>query len=100
MKDTPECFKFTEEGNMNAYICAKISPLPDGKGFTLFQPFLIYRIIRALGFYPKTTKGAKKNTPSGYPLMNKDENGPSRKSSCKYRGIIGMLGYLQRKNTS
>ena len=27
--------------------------------------------------------------------MNKDENGPARKASWKYRGMIGMLGYLQ-----
>ena len=48
-----------------------------------------------MGFYPKTTKGAKNNNPTGYPLLNKYENGPARKASWKYRGIIGMLGYLQ-----
>ena len=41
MKDSPEGFEFTEEGIMNAYIGADISPLPYGKGFTLSQPFLI-----------------------------------------------------------
>ena len=56
----------------------------------MFQIFLIYRVIQALNFDPKTN-----NTPAGYPLLNKDENGPARKTSWKYRGIIGMLGYLQ-----
>ena len=80
---------------MSAYIGVYSYPFPDGKLFTLSQPFLIDRVIKALGFYPKTTKGATNNTPAGYPLLNKDENGPARKASWKYRGIIGMLGYLQ-----
>ena len=95
MKDTPEGFDFTEEGNMNAYLGVDISPFPDSKGFTLSQPFLIDWIIQALGFGPKTTKGATNSTPSGYLLLNKDENCPARKASWTYCGIIGMLGYLQ-----
>ena len=59
------------------------------------QPFLIDRIIQYLVFDKKTKKGATNNTPAGYPFLNKDENGPARKASKKYRGIIGMLGYLQ-----
>ena len=59
------------------------------------QPFLIDRVIQDLNIDPKTTKSATNNTLSGYPLLNKDENGPDRKASWKYRGIIGMLGYLQ-----
>ena len=80
---------------MNAYLGVDIYPLPDGKGFTLSQPFLIDRSIQALIFYPNNTKGATNNTSSGYPLLNKYENGPARKVSWKYRVIIGMLGYLQ-----
>ena len=80
---------------MNLYLGVDISSLPDKKGFTLSQPFLIDRVIQALNFDPKTTKSATNNTPAGYPLLNKDENGSTRKASWKYRGIIGMLGYLQ-----
>ena len=80
---------------MNSYLGVDISSFPDKKGFTLYQPFLIDRVIQALNFDPKTTKSATKNTPSGYPLLNKDENGPARKASWKYWGIICMLGYLQ-----
>ena len=61
----------------------------------MYQPFLIDRFIQALNFDPKTTKSATNNTPAGYPLLNKDENGPARKTSWNYRGIIGMLGYFQ-----
>ena len=95
MKDTLEGFEFTEEGTMNAYLGVDISPFPDGKGFTLSQPLLIYRIILSLGCDQKTTKVATNNNLSGYPLLNKDEKCPARKSSCKYRRIIGMLVYLQ-----
>ena len=80
---------------MNSYLGVDISSLPDKKGFTLSQPLLIDRVIQALNFDTKTTKSATNNTPVGYPLMNKDENGPARKASWKYRVIIGMLGYLK-----
>ena len=80
---------------MNAYLGVEIYILLDGKGFILSQPLLIDLIIQDLGFYPKTTKGATNNTTAVYPLLNKYENGPVRKASWKYRGIIGIIGYLQ-----
>ena len=81
MKDTPESFEFTEERTMNSYLGDEIYPLPDRKRLTLSQPFFIDRIIQALGFDPKTTKGVTNNNPDGYPHLNKDENGPARKAS-------------------
>ena len=74
-------FVFTEEGTMNSYFGVDISILPDKKGFILSQPFLIERIIQVLNFNPKTTKSATNNTPVGYLLLNKDEDGPPRKAS-------------------
>ena len=58
---------------------------------------VIYRpdITRGLECYVDADFAGTNNTPAGYPLLNKDENGPARKASWKYRGIIGMLGYLQ-----
>ena len=95
MKDTPKGFEFTEEGTINAYIGVEIYPFPDRKGFTLSQPLLIDLMIQPLGFDPNTTKGATKNTPAVYSLLNKDKNGPARKAYWKYRGIIGILGNFQ-----
>ena len=80
---------------MNSYLGVDISSLTDKKGFTLSQPFLIDRVIQALNFDTKTTKSATNNAPAGYQILNKDENGPARKASWKYRSIIGMIGYLQ-----
>ena len=54
------------------------------------QPFLIDRIIEAIGFDLATTKGARDNVPVGYSLLNKDIDGPLRKARLKYRGLIGM----------
>jgi len=95
LKDGPENFDFTHEGSFEAYLGVEISQLPDKKGFQLSQPFLIERIIQALGFDLATTKGARDDVPAGYPLLSKDEDGPDSKANWKYRGLIGMLGYLQ-----
>ena len=80
---------------MNSYLGVDISSLPDNKGFTLSEIFLIDRVVQALNFDHKTPKSAKNNTPAGCSLLKKDDNGPVRKASWKYRGIISMLGYLQ-----
>ena len=95
MKNGPENFVFTTEGTMESYLGVNIERLPEKRGFILSQPFLIDRIIEAVNFDSATTKGARDNTPCGFPLLNKDEDGPLRKAKWKYRGIIGMLGYLQ-----
>ena len=62
---------------MNSYLRVDISSFPDKKCFTFSQPFLIDRVIQASNFDPKTRKIATNNTPTVYPLLNKDENGPS-----------------------
>ena len=77
---------FTEEGTINSYLGVDIYSCPDKKGFTLYQPFLIDRVIQDLNFYPKTTKSDTNNKPAGYPLLNKDENGPARKASLEVSG--------------
>ena len=48
-----------------------------------------------MNFDSTTTTGSRDNVPAAYPLLNKDINGPPRKAHWKYRGLIGMLGYLQ-----
>ena len=95
LKAGTENFVFTEEGTMDLYLGVDISLLPDKKGFTFSQPFLIDRVIQALNFDLKTTKIDTNNTPAGYSLLKKYENVPARKASWEYRGIIGILGYLQ-----
>ena len=48
-----------------------------------------------MNFDSTTTKSARDNVPVGFPLLNKDTDGPSWKAHWKYCGLIGMLGYLQ-----
>ena len=85
---------------MDSYLGVDISPFLDKKGFTLSQPFLIDRVIQALNFYPKTTKIATNNTPAGYPLLNKDDNGPARKASLEVSGYYWYAWLFARDNTS
>ena len=56
-----------------------IDVLSDESGSSMTQPFLINRIIKALKFDSTTTKGARDNIPAGYPLLNKDIDGITRK---------------------
>ena len=90
-----ENFDFTDEGTLSSYLGVEISKQPNNEGFTLSQPYLIERIIQALGFDPSTTKSPRGNTPVSYPLLSKDPDGLPRKATWNYRSIIGMLGYLQ-----
>ena len=72
----------------------------DGKGLTLYQLFLIDQIIQALSFDTNTTKVATRNTPDGYPLLNKDENGPARKASLEIPWYHRHAWISARNNTS
>ena len=84
----PENFVFTEEGSLKSYLGICISKLPDGKGFEMSQPFLIDKIIKAIGFDLAATKGAMDNVQVGCPLQNKDMDDSPRKAKWKYRGLI------------
>ena len=86
---------FTGESTLESYLGVCITELPGNAGFEMSQPFLIGRIIKAIGFEMATAKGARDNVPVAYPLLNKDVDCPARKAKWKYRGLIGMLGYLQ-----
>ena len=92
LKNGIECFEFTDEGPMDKYLGVEIERL-NGKEFILRQPFLIKRILAALG----VTEGAfnTRDVPAVGPLLSKDQDGPDRKHSWHYRSPIGMLGYLQ-----
>ena len=90
-----ENFVFTEEGTLESYLGVCITKLPGDEGFATPQHFLIERIIKAIGFELATTKGARDNVPATYPLLTKDVDVPDRKAKWKYRGLIGVLGYLQ-----
>jgi hypothetical protein len=88
----PEKFAFTDEGSMEKYLGVDIQKLGNGE-FVLRQPFLIQRILEALGIEPSMTN--KRSVPVVGPLLSKDTDGPVRKGSWSYRSVIGMLGYLQ-----
>ena len=94
LKAGTEDFVFMEEVTMNLYLGVDISSFPDKKGFTLYQPLLIDRVIQALNFHPKTTKSATNNTPAGYPLL------PCQKSVLEVLGYYWHAWLSTRDNTS
>ena len=96
MKNGPEKFILTDEGDIDKFLGIEITHLDD-KRFKIAQPFLIDRIVSLLnlnqndfGFETNT-----KATPVGKPLLNKDLAGKPRKESWNYRTTVGMLTYLQ-----
>ena len=93
LQDGTEDFVFTDEGTLANYLGVCIDKHSDGKGFSMAQPLLIERIIKAVSFDLATTKGVRDNVPAGYPLFTKDSEGPAMKANWKYRSLIGMLGY-------
>ena len=93
LKHGPEQFVFTDEGNIERYLGVEVTRLDDGSGFTMTQPFLIERILQAAEIDISVTND--RPTPVVGPLLSKDEDGPQRKHSWKYRTLTGMLGYLQ-----
>ena len=92
LKTGSENFEFTDEGSMDKYFGVNIQKLTDGE-FILRQPFLIQRILEAMGIEPLETNS--RPVPIVGPLLSRGENGPDRKFNWHYRSIIGMLGYLQ-----
>ena len=60
--------------------------------FEFKQPYLIDRIIKALGFDEEMNSA---RNPVVKPPLHKDEDGSERKHSWHYRSLIGMLNYLE-----
>lgn len=86
-------FTLSEEDDVSAYLGVKMDINEESGKVTMSQPFLTDRIIELLG---DSVKDANvKDTPAVYKeILHKDELGPERKQSWKYRSAIGMLNYL------
>ena len=69
------------------------------KDLRCLSPFLLIELLRTLDLNwlstTSTTKGARDNIPATYSLFTKGVDGPARKAKWKYRGLIGVLDYLQ-----
>ena len=99
MKNGPERFVLTEEGDINKSIGIEITHI-DEKRFKVSQPLIIDKIIYLLDI-EKNDYGVDTNaklTPVGKPLSQKDLSGKPRKEAWNYRTAVGMLNYLQGNN--
>ena len=93
LKEGSENFDFTEEGDVKNYLGVDFNKNDDGS-FELKQPYLIARILKALGF--DTNDVHTKVNPVVKPPLHKDIDGPPRKHKWHYRSVIGMLNYLEK----
>jgi hypothetical protein len=96
MKDGPEGYVLTDEGDIHKFLGIEIKEITKNK-FELSQPFVIKQIVNLLGLgqneFDVHTK--TKITPVGKPLLNKDLEGKPHKKGWKYCTAIGMLTYLK-----
>ena len=80
----------TDEGSVENYLGVKVGKKQGS--ITLSQPFLIRRILDAVGGMENANV---KSTPAQYKaILNKDLDGPQRKQEWSYRSVVGMLNYL------
>ena len=102
IKDLSEAgYALTDEGALNddscedvsSYLGVQISYDKAEGTIELKQPFLITRIIEALGDAVQDAN-VKKTPAEVKKVLHKDENGPLRKQQWSYCSVIGMLNYL------
>ena len=91
--DLNKKFTLTEEEDVSAYLGVQVTMEDKEDTISLTQPYLIQRIVDALG--PAVKDANVKTTPAVYKeILHKDEDGPERKQDWNYRSLIGMLNYL------
>ena len=91
LKDGPENFDFTDEGDITKYLGVDVKKHPNGT-YELTQKHLIQRFLEVVGMSDDTNS---RKTPVIKPLLHKDIEGLPRKHEWNYRQAIGMLTYLQ-----
>jgi len=86
-------FTLTEEEDVSAYLGVEVNIDEDTDTVSLTQPYLIKRIIDAMG--ASVVDANIKSTPAVYKeILFRDDDGPDRKQDWHYRSLIGMLNYL------
>jgi hypothetical protein len=80
MKDGPEGYVLTDDGDIHKFLGIEIKEITKNK-FKLSQPFLIEQIVNLLGLGQNEfdVHTNTKITPVGKPLLNKDLEGKLRK---------------------
>jgi hypothetical protein len=96
MKNGPENFILTDEGDINTFLGVEIKHRND-EVFEMSQPHLIDRILSFLQLEHNghDTSTKERITPAASKVLNKALEGKPRKKTWKYRTAVGMLSYLQ-----
>ena len=86
-------FAFTEDGTIKTFLGINIDQI--NNGLYLAQPFLISRILKAVGLSTDEHTGRNtKDTPVVKLLLIKDPTDSPRQLLWNYRSIVGMLNFL------
>ena len=89
IKSLEDNFKLTDEGDLNAHLGIEISRNSNGT-WTLSQPFLIERIIKALNL---ENDSRAHDTPATE-FLTSDKNGDPFEENWNHRSVQGMLTCL------
>ena len=89
IKSLESNFKLTDEGDLSAYLGIDITKYRENS-WTLSQPFLINRIIKALGL----EDDSKTHDTPATDVLTSDKDGIQFNEKWSYRSIQGMLTYL------
>ncbi len=87
LKDGPEKFNLTEEGDIKAYLGMDFVFNQDGS-FEMRQPFLIQNILDLVGL---DGDSFSRPPPSILSFLHKDMSGMERHHNWSYRSVVGML---------
>ena len=93
--DIQSKYKVTDEGTIDEYLGIKLDHTTNLDGqqqIRMTQPLLIRRIIDAI---PGMRKANARRAPATLTSnLTKDADGPPRKETWSYRGVVGMLNFL------
>ena len=81
------------KGGISNYLGVNIKKNSD-ETFELSQSHLVYKIINYVGLEVSTSLKSR-DTPTGKPLLHKDEYSIGSKCVWNYRAAVGMFSYLQ-----
>ena len=93
LKNGPQNYVFTDEGDVSNYFGAEIKNNSDGT-FEISQSHLVVLKINHVGLEVSASLKARE-TSSGKPLMHKYKYSIGRKYIWNYRSAFSMLSYLQ-----
>ena len=93
LNNGPENYLLIDEGDISNYLIFDIKKNSDG-AFKLSKSHLVEKIINHVVLTVSLSL-KERETPSGKPLLHKDESSLEKRYTCNCGDEVGMLSYLQ-----